>query len=422
MNILVVTWLYAPLSTPRATRWLGISEALAAIGHNVTVVTSRCGSAPVIIEKKNLTVVRVGSRLVGPGLSRLRAVQQSPSSSISSVFGRLACLVNDTVWRRIYWPDKACLWRFSAIRHVRSLLSQHTWDGLITVSLPFTAHLVGHAVREACRARRWIVDVGDPFAIQSGAPPNNYRLYGDKNLRWELRILRAADAVAVTNTGMRRYYANMIGSCDKIHVIPPCAYMPAAASDPNAETGVQPDAVRLLFPGTLYRQIRNPRFLIRLCRAAMKQHAVKCELHFVGDLNDCRPDIEAEAREVTFIHTRASMSRAELIPTMRHADVLVNIGNSTEYQLPSKLAEFLCLGKKVLNVTTRVDDCSAEFLKDYPAALTLQQTGGDPTEDQVLRFVAFLKNVTDPPPSVVAATRERFDPHTIAQAYASLLL
>ena len=51
---------------------------------------------------------------------------------------------------------------------------------------------------------------------------------------------------------------------------------------------------------------------------------------------------------------------------MSTADVFVNIGNATSYQLPSKVIEYACFGKPILNFSSSARDSSAAFLSGYP--------------------------------------------------------
>ena len=65
-----------------------------------------------------------------------------------------------------------------------------------------------------------------------------------------------------------------------------------------------------------------------------------------------------------FSHPRTSHKTA--VQAMFEADILVNIGNSTSYQLPSKIIEYMATGKPILNLTTIKNDTSSKKLHNYP--------------------------------------------------------
>ncbi len=54
------------------------------------------------------------------------------------------------------------------------------------------------------------------------------------------------------------------------------------------------------------------------------------------------------------------------------ATVFVNIGNATSYQLPSKVIEYACFGKPILNFSSSAQDSSAAFLSGYPLLQNIQ--------------------------------------------------
>jgi hypothetical protein len=113
---------------------------------------------------------------------------------------------------------------------------------------------------------------------------------------------------------------------------------------------------------------------------------------------------------------------------------LVNIGNATVAQIPSKVVEYVAAGKPILNVVTREDDSTAEFLKRYPLALTVNVGGaqsgewleGAPVAPASLdlaaeRIADFLTHPPNAPAEVLAAWRERFSIHKVASDYAAMI-
>ena len=75
---------------------------------------------------------------------------------------------------------------------------------------------------------------------------------------------------------------------------------------------------------------------------------------------------------------------------MLNSDILVNIGNATKYQLPSKLVEYVSTGKPILNITSILDDSSDAFLSSYPMAKTVCLGKDDDVASKVEETVLFL--------------------------------
>ncbi|HYR09581.1 MAG TPA: glycosyltransferase [Longimicrobium sp.] len=426
MKLLVVTHEYAPALNPRAFRWTAVAETLAARGHQVDVVAHGVPGAPRREVRAGVSVHRVGGGL-GEGLRR--RLTQAPSAGSGAAPApsggarALARRVHDRVWKRLYWPDYACLWYPAAVRHARALLHRGGYDRLISVSHPFTGHWVGAALKEERPDLPWLVDVGDPFAFIQGTPVNNVRLYDSLNYRAERRVLRAASVVSVTTGPTRVRYAQAFPEvAGKLVVVPPLL----SPSEPRREDGrflpEGPGRVRMVFVGTLYRDLRNPGRLLHLFRALLNTEAgAGLELHFVGMLNGCEAMLAPYAGLIgDRIFCHGAVSRERALRAMHEADVLVNLGNRSGYQLPSKVVEYVATGRPVLNLPGAPDDASVQFFSGYPAALQLGHQEPDDA-DAVARVAAWLACGRGADAAAVERCLAPYRPDAIVDQYERLL-
>jgi hypothetical protein len=76
---------------------------------------------------------------------------------------------------------------------------------------------------------------------------------------------------------------------------------------------------------------------------------------------------------------------------MKEANILVNIGNKSPYELPSKVVEYASFGKPVLNIARIEKDTSMEFFKAYPASLCLLENGELGDSAHVENLVQFIE-------------------------------
>lgn len=400
MKVLVVSHEYTPSHTPRAFRWTAVAEALAARGHQVDVVCRAIAGTPRREERGGVAVHRVGAGAVGALRGRLRrAVPAGGAASASSAVrapsgaGAAVRWVYDRTWKQVYWPDFACGWYLPAARLAGALLERGGYDRLVTVSHPFTGHLVGSRLKARHPSLPWVMDVGDPFAFIEGTPTNNARLYGRLNYRVERGLLRSASAVSVTTEGTRQRYAEVFPeSADRLVVIPPLLSLPHAPPEGARFLDVRPGRLPLVFVGALHPRLRTPERLLHLFRALLQTPVgPRLELHFVGPLNGCDAAFAPHADlmgERVFLH--GPVSRADAFAAMRQAAALVNLGNRSGYQLPSKVVEYAATGQPVLNLPGAPDDVSVEFFAGYPAALQLGSAGPDGPET-VARVAGFLE-------------------------------
>lgn len=436
MRVLIVCYSYFPSLTPRAFRWAAVAEALVARGHDVHVVCNKEAGTERSETINGVMVHRVGANLreafrnwLG-GSSPTRATSTATGASGRSqpttarIYIRRAIKwIYDHSAKKILWPDFASFWYFPAVACVQKLMKKKKYDAVISVSLPFTGHRVGLELKK-CYGLPWIVDIGDPFSFMNETPVNNHVLFGRLNYRAESKVLQNADCVTVTTDGTRTEYLRCFPDIagNKISVIPPLFVAPTDV-DELAPFFTGLNKTRLVFAGTLYSKIRNPAVLLELFKSLLTAATGKqLELHFVGVMNDCEPYFE-KYRELIgvkiFLH--GLVSRVSAVRAMKDATILVNIGNSTAYQLPSKVVEYVMLGKPVLNITKLPSDSSKDFFFGIDGICTVneQALAGDVAEFE--RIKEFIEN----PPLVAQTAVERLTRthgvQAIAESYFNLL-
>jgi glycosyltransferase involved in cell wall biosynthesis len=420
MKLLVITYSYPPDLTPRAFRWSAIAAQLARRGHQMDVLCAAVADRAAGGDPAGLAVHRVRDSLlnasarVTPGASApamragaLAAVRSAP---------RLAARA---LWRAVYWPDYACGWIVPAARAARRLCERNAYDWIISVSHPFTGHVVGLRAKRHLSGARWLVDVGDPFHLMKEPALNNRLLYSGLNRAIEQRVVSRADAVSVTTDEAKRLYETHFEvAAPRISVIPPLISLPGTAQPRARADGT----VRLVYVGTLYRRLRSPERLLALTRALAAASRRAIELHFYGSVNDCGPLLAPwlEAGPAR-IYAHGLVSRASVNQAMADADVLVNIGNASAAQLASKVVEYMAMGKPVLNLAGPDRDASVAALAGYPASCTVAAAEDAASPAVVSRVLEFVARAQPVDPAVTAAVRARYGEDRIAARYAALL-
>jgi hypothetical protein len=386
-----------------------LAEQFAREGHSVLVVTSWQPGLPVEETIRGVRVYRVGmrplerlrrwlsaSRLVDTVRMESRKTETSAElESHSGTAARILRILNHVIWRNLWWPDSACIWIRPALRTARALLSEKPADVVISVSPAFSAVVAGYILARDCRGcRRWMIDLGDPFSFLEQAPSNNFSLYRRLNQWVEQRAFLRANAVSVTTNNTREIYSRLYPACaGKITAIPPL--LPPSPESASSKRFFQNnDTTRLVYIGTLYRNLRRPDFLLQILCSMLRTHpSFHCELHLIGDTQECRESLLLYSKylgERLVIH--APVERDLATQAMTEADILINLGNDTTFQLPSKLIEYTATGKRVISISCTASDSSTAFLRDYPNALCLQDQGSTPSDDQIAKFVSFCED------------------------------
>jgi len=381
MKILIISYSFYPQLNPRAFRWTSIARYWKEKGYDVTVVTNVNDADSDSDEDNDYRIVRVPENHFG----RLRRKFSNKQNSQRNVIGnqysyrsalnpikKLLKVIYQYTVKNCQWPDYAWSWIGPSKRAVLQLIrSNGEFDTVISVSHPFSSHIIAKSLKKHYPDTIWIMDNGDPFCF-NGVNPNNISLYSGLNKKIEYQCIEESDGFAVTTEETKEEYIRLFPRLqDKVFVIPPLL-------NPELEKFKEENKllnestrnfIRLVFVGTLYSDIRNPKNLLQILDQVSRKLTKKIEVDFYGNINDFDPNtLDINNIKVSFFD---SVSRQSAYQNMLEADGLLNIGNDTSYQLPSKLIEYAFLEKPILNISSITNDSSARFLKNHTQSKTI---------------------------------------------------
>jgi hypothetical protein len=422
MKILIISHGYAPALNARAFRWTALAEHWGAQGHEVDVVTVRTGASH-LDSAPGVRVHRVGFYLDKLGVYARHSAHDSatidkgqmrdPRRKIGRLAIRATKKVYDLTWKKLYWPDYALPWIPFAAAAARRLVARNRPELIISVSLPFSSHVAALMARK--KGIPWIVDVGDPFSFMTATPTNNHSLYARLNASVERAVVAKATLVTVTNEATGAVYRELFGHADKIRVIPPM-FTGSLSAPPHGEQ--QKVENRLVYIGTLNRVIRSPDRLLAIFDALVQSgNHPGLELHFFGESGDCTGSFQdLPAATASRVKVHGLVSRETAMEAVQSARAVVNIGNSTTFQLPSKLVEYAVSGRPIVNLTAGEGDLSKEFLSGIPQVLTLES--GKSVEKDAMALSDFLvRTEHSRPRKPPSQWLDRFTVGSIADSY-----
>jgi len=443
MKILIICYYYAPRIDPRSLRWTALSEEFVRRGHEVHVIAGNVSGQPSVEERNGVHVHRVG---YGWLEEIMRQVKARPSSEHAAgrntkttscdqkkyrvnflgTFKKSVRRILKSVWRTIYWPDGSCPWIFPAVQCAHRLMKRNRFfDVLMTVSHPFSGHVAGLIVHHGVPGLRWLADNGDPFYFLEESSVNNFRLWRKLNYWAESRVIKAAHAFSVTTDETAELYRKLYNSnSDKILVIPPLLNKIFLQPVISQNSLFNHDAVVLLYVGGFHGTIRSPVHLLNLFEKLLKNpqmSGITLQLHFIGaEVGFIERELDKRPILINRIFSHGRTSQTLAMQAMFEADLLINIGNSTSYQLPSKVVEYMATGKPILNITTIENDTSSRKFQHYPLHFNWAVHGPNDLDG----LCAFIKkNIGTAIPFEVAQTYVRdFTLNSIADRYLSAIL
>lgn len=410
-------------------RWSQIVNHWEELGYKIYIITASLSENKEI--SANSHILRVKENLFGQLRHRLGKKSSIDNKTISleeekkgllRMVKKVISYIYRVFIRNLQWPDYAWTWISKAYRETNRLIKEEgPFDVMISVSHPFSSHLVAKRAKAKNPEIRWIADNGDPFSFLKESQPNNFDLYKNLNFTKEEEVFQCSDYASVTTNETKKVYKNLFSNIEnKIKVIPPLIdeellnYIKRNGIKHRENTKL----LNLVFTGTLYSKIRNPVFLLDLLEEVNRIIPNKIAMNFYGLTNDFDiRDLKPYNYPIIF---HGEVEKSQIIRQQISADVLVNIGNSTHYQLPSKIVDYALTGKPILNISSLKNDSSSNFLNSYPNSKTVCLTD-ILDEKKVSEVASFLNNRQILPLNEVLGIVESNRVEVVSRAYRDLL-
>jgi len=364
-RILAITYDYYPDNSPNTYRWHNILTEWANEGHEVFVISAQKPGLSSYEIAEGVRVYRTGKSWLEILKSKLpktvKLEDQSDTANRSLTKESMVKRIYNSTFKKIYFPDFAFLWLSPAKRLAAKLIKEHGINNLITVSWPFTDHLIGYQLQKQHKLN-WIADTIDPFYLSDAV--NNKFLYKKANRSIENKVLSKASSITVLTHKLKKKYIELYPSLkDKIfvnhNIFIPYPIKKCTNQDSNK--------IKLVFFGTLIPETRSPITLLKMMDLIDRaENTSMIELHIYGDTTQCDAEFEMYNHLIgrrVYIH--GLISKEQVKDNSATADILVNIGNLNEYQEPSKIIEYVYLNKPILNICSIVNDSSKELLDKY---------------------------------------------------------
>ena len=402
MRFFLITPYYFPNINPRAHRWTSIAEEWANSGHEVHVLCSKRNGFPNKSVLNGVTVHRIGyNSLKEIFYNFFRAEKRRGEARISkpkplkrSRLMTFLVWLNETFWKKIYFPDDACVWYFPARKKAIQILESQKFDAVITVSLPFSTHLIGLHCKKKFPKTPWLVDIGDPFSLQFTHQLNNHFLYKKWNLKLEKRVFEKADSISVTTEGTKKLYVKYFkGFEKKITVIPPLLKLNPIEKS-NFELKLDSSKIHIGYFGSFFKNIREPDLFLKLLNEVflinpnLKNRLV---IHFFGDIIEhFLKTFERHSNLKNNILLHGLIPREAIPNLMSQMNFLLNISNQSDFQLPSKSVDYLASGKPIINIYSIDKDLFKQFFKKYPNVLNLKIQDIEIFQELIEDFILFI--------------------------------
>ncbi len=327
LKIVIISRTIYPNLAPRAYRATELAKELAKRGNHVTLY-GLLGSYNYnqFIKETGVTVKNLGKSRFGNINSDSKVSSNVILRALKRIFGRF-----------IYFPD------IELIPMVRKAIrGEKNIDYLITVAVPFANHFGAALARQKYGKniiKCWVSDCGDPFM---GNPFNRYPFYFIPIEKWWCRW---TDFITIPIEEAKNAYYKEFHH--KIRVIPQ-GFDICSVKLADYRKNQLP---HFAYSGNVYPYRRDPSlFLEYLCSLFDK------DFRFI--VYTKTPEIfqryKSCLKEKLIINS--FIPREDLLKELSRMDFLINIGNSSTVQQPSKLIDYYLTRRPILEITSSFEE------------------------------------------------------------------
>ena len=346
-KILIVTHQFLPQVSPRTTRWSLLIDELINKGNEVTVLS---GTDPENIEK-NYKILYFGNKQFSSNINKIRQnSQDSSNNSIKKISYSILKKIYRFLFKTFSWPDYAMFWAFTVYKNRKRI--ENDFDIIISVSLPFTSHLCAHILKKRINAQ-WYMDIGDPFTLKIYSPENNKIIYSYLNKLFERKFYQNASKIIFTHNEVAELHKEKFNiDSSKIVIGHPIALLNNDIIKNSLSFNYKDNPLKIGYFGAFTKSVREP-----------NNYIINIANFFDDNLMHEWYINEESKKYFSLINDTTHHQFFDILPRKQALEVMVNkihillsIGNFNKYQMPSKVIEYLSLGKPVLHYAEIIDD------------------------------------------------------------------
>ncbi|MBP1554012.1 MAG: hypothetical protein J6B21_07655, partial [Oscillospiraceae bacterium] len=285
-------------------------------------------------------------------------------------------------------------------KQVEYVCKKYKIDAAISLSAPF---YTAKGLAKADISAKKIVMLFDPYA-------KHYIYKNHRTEKQEKAVFDSVHHVFVPHLIADEYNRNNLSAFEF-----PCLLTDSKSGCADNSTQLLPlGKTNIVYCGSLYSDIRSPEYLYELVKKADNP---ALHITIVGGVYGTFSD-EFNAKYADFIKQHVTLvgkvSRQKAQEYLGAADIVLNIGNTIDNMLPSKVLECIGTGKRVLNLC-QIENCpSIPYFKKYGNSLNLY-TKSEITDETVTRFNNFAATEKIIPKEIILSKFADATPQYVAQ-------
>lgn len=366
-NILIIIGNHSPQPSSVAVNFESIMSKLS-LDYNIDIITNRKSSE---VKKKerynNGFIYRVDDK-------KLLLLEESYrlSKEFSKIIGNIHKFFVNLFFYLTFKSNsseyKTIGWSKSSIYKLYKVISQKKkYDLIISVSLPFKTQLVGLQIKKKNSRIKWISVAYDPFYLNKEDKLRKKII--KKRKKQEQEVFKFADLVYLSPELLNIYEINeLINDDAKFKSLEYKKLKKIEYKKENVNGNfLKNNKINCLFTGRFYDGIRNPANLMKLFSEL--NDSINLVLMTDSSLEEIKKYTINE-----YIPSVIDFQNRDTVKfNLLNSDILINIGNTTELQVPGKIFEYMSSGKPIIHFSKIINDPSLKYFEKYPCVLIIKE-------------------------------------------------
>lgn len=342
-KLLVISKEYWPTSNATVTCLSNILNGLKD-NFEITIVTTSLNNKTILEKVDEMNFIRIGS-ILGRDLTTKNLAIRRIASGIKYFFSPNS----DRNWPNIY----------SFIKR-RIDLSQYSY--ILSISMPYINVAAAHNISLKINGLKHIIIPLDLYADNPSllCDDKENNTYLDR-VREEKIWFSQAYKIFTTKEFKNSFLKDHGSIKDKFVVIS----HPLVYKISEVEFHFDHSNINCVYTGHFYSNIRSADSIISLFENLSFKNS-KFKFHIFGSGN-------VPEHNILSIKHYGMVSKEKAVSAIYSADILVNIGNNSQTQIPSKIFEYISTGKPIINIYSVDYDLCNSILQNYELAYIISE-------------------------------------------------
>lgn len=259
-----------------------------------------------------------------------------------------------------------------------SKVNKH-YDAIISFCMPFAFQVLSNKLMKKGVAKKWYPIFLDPFVHNKCLSENNI----DYRKKVAEKVLKRADKIF--------FVRGIMQENQRLNYNPEYAKKVVEVSLPNLiERTVQSDSknknkkIKMMYAGIMYKDIRNPEKMLDILSCFKNDYEIN--IYSAG----CE-DIMLEKQKLfsNNLNLHEKVPYEKCLELLNQSNILLNLGNTITNQTPSKVFEYIGMGKPIINFYHDENDTSLFYFKKYPLAFNINVNNYD--EEDIIKLKEFCE-------------------------------